>query len=180
MSNFTLKVSKSQKQFLVSSILPKHKRKQFDLKYYSSKIEFFRSFFGRIEETINCSLDLLTFKSLPFSLKWKIRANWLCFLWTPKWIRYSSIFFQFGQNIATHCLCLYLFLRVEDMKLFWYQNRTILGLQSFLEYLSLQAKYICQFWPWLKSKHKNSMYLKNAGTDRVYVLFSAARFFMLK
>ena len=43
---------------MVSSILPKNERKQFDL---SSKVECFRSFFGRIEETINCFRDLLTF-----------------------------------------------------------------------------------------------------------------------
>ena len=35
----------------VSSILPKKERKQFDLSYHSSKVEFFRSFFGRIEDT---------------------------------------------------------------------------------------------------------------------------------
>ena len=34
----------------MSSILPKNERKQFDLRYFSSKVEFFRSFFGRIED----------------------------------------------------------------------------------------------------------------------------------
>ena len=34
--------------FLVSSILPKNERKQFDLRYHSSSwVNFFRSFFGR-------------------------------------------------------------------------------------------------------------------------------------
>ena len=37
-----LKVSKSRKQFMVSSILPKNERKQFDLRYHSSKVELFR------------------------------------------------------------------------------------------------------------------------------------------
>ena len=37
--------------FLVSSILPKNDRKQFDLRYNSSKVEFFHSFFGSIEDT---------------------------------------------------------------------------------------------------------------------------------
>ena len=37
--------------FLVSSIIPKIERKQFDLRYHSSKVEFFCSFFGRIEDT---------------------------------------------------------------------------------------------------------------------------------
>ena len=36
------------KCLLVSSILPKNERKQFDL---SSKVDFYRSFFGRIEDT---------------------------------------------------------------------------------------------------------------------------------
>ena len=35
--------------FLV--FLPKNERKQFDLRYHGSKVEFFSSFFGRIEET---------------------------------------------------------------------------------------------------------------------------------
>ena len=48
---------------MVSSILPKIERKQFHLRYHSSKVEFFRSFFGRIEEIINCFRDLLTFSN---------------------------------------------------------------------------------------------------------------------
>ena len=32
-------------------ILPKNERKQFDLRYHSSKVELFRSVFGRIEDT---------------------------------------------------------------------------------------------------------------------------------
>ena len=39
-----IKVSKSRKQFMVSSILPKNERKQFDLRYHSSKVEFFVPF----------------------------------------------------------------------------------------------------------------------------------------
>ena len=35
----------------MSSIFPKNERKQFDLSYHSSKVEFFRSFFERIEDT---------------------------------------------------------------------------------------------------------------------------------
>ena len=51
-----LKVSKSRKQFMVSSILPKNKQKQFNLRYHKSKVEFVHSFFGRIEATINPSI----------------------------------------------------------------------------------------------------------------------------
>jgi hypothetical protein len=49
---------------MVFSILPKNEQKQFDLRYHSSTVEFFRSFFGRIEETniINGFRDLLTFR----------------------------------------------------------------------------------------------------------------------
>ena len=58
---FFVKVSKSRKQFMVSSTLPINKRKQFNMKCHSSKVEFFRSFFGWIEDTISCFRDLLTF-----------------------------------------------------------------------------------------------------------------------
>ena len=46
-----LKVSQFRNVFLVSSILPKNELKQFGLRYHSSKVEFFRLFFGRIEDT---------------------------------------------------------------------------------------------------------------------------------
>ena len=59
-----LKVSKSRKQFKVSSILPKNEQKQFYLRYHSSKVQFFCSFCGRIEETIDCFRDLLTFSGI--------------------------------------------------------------------------------------------------------------------
>ena len=59
-----LKVSKSRKQFMVFSILPKNEWKQFDLSYHSSKVKFFRSFFGRIEENISRFRDLLTFSKI--------------------------------------------------------------------------------------------------------------------
>ena len=37
--------------FLVSSILPKNERKQFDLRYHSRKVDYFRLIFRRIEDT---------------------------------------------------------------------------------------------------------------------------------
>ena len=37
------------------------KKKQVDLRYHSSKVEFVRSFFGGIEDTIICFRDYLTF-----------------------------------------------------------------------------------------------------------------------
>ena len=46
--HYVLKVSKFRNVFLVSSILPKNERKQFDLRYQSSKVDFWR-----IEKTIN-------------------------------------------------------------------------------------------------------------------------------
>ena len=57
----SLKISKSRKQFMVSSIPLRNKQKQFDLRYHNSKDDFFSSFFGRIQETINCFRDLLIF-----------------------------------------------------------------------------------------------------------------------
>ena len=47
---------------MVSSILPKNERKQFDLRYHNCKVEFFLSFLRRIEETIN-PFYLLTFNA---------------------------------------------------------------------------------------------------------------------
>ena len=56
-----IKVSKSQKQLMVSSILPKNERKKFDFTSMIPQVELFSFVFGRIEETINCFRDLLTF-----------------------------------------------------------------------------------------------------------------------
>ena len=51
-----LKVRKSRQQVLMSSILPKKERKnnKKDLRTSKHFFSFFRSFFGRIEEAINC------------------------------------------------------------------------------------------------------------------------------
>ena len=65
------------KCFFVSSILPKNKRKQFDLRYLSSKLKFIHSFFGTIEETINLFRDLLTF-TCPLDFQTFLRP---CRLW---------------------------------------------------------------------------------------------------
>ena len=56
-----IKVSKSRKRFMVSSILPNNKQKNSTLLLWYLRLNCFRSFFGRIEETINCFWDLLTF-----------------------------------------------------------------------------------------------------------------------
>ena len=50
---------------MVIHFLPKNERKQVDLRYHSSKVEFVRSFFGGIEDTIICFRGYLTF-STPF------------------------------------------------------------------------------------------------------------------
>ena len=54
-----LKVRQSRKQIMVSSILPKNER--WDNFQYIKLPQ--RSFFGRIEDTINCFPDLLTFRN---------------------------------------------------------------------------------------------------------------------
>ena len=47
---------------MVSSILPKNEQNSLlILSIFSTQDSEFRSFFGRIEETINCFRDLLTF-----------------------------------------------------------------------------------------------------------------------
>ena len=62
--SYELKVSLFRNVFLVSSILPKNERKQFDLRYHNSKVEFFRSFFGRIEDTKKTFRNKLTFSNI--------------------------------------------------------------------------------------------------------------------
>ena len=46
-----------------------------NLRYLSSKVEYFRSFFGRIEDTKKTFRNQLTFTSLEISVKWLIRAS---------------------------------------------------------------------------------------------------------
>ena len=58
LSIFLLKVRQSRKQIIVSSILLKNAR--WDNFQYTKLSQ--RSFFGRIEDTINCFRDLLTFR----------------------------------------------------------------------------------------------------------------------
>ena len=57
-----LKVSKSRKQFMVSSILPKNEKNRPNSTTIP-QVDFFCSFFGRNEGTLNCFRDLLTFKA---------------------------------------------------------------------------------------------------------------------
>jgi hypothetical protein len=49
-----LKIKKFQKQIILFSILPKHERKSSILVYQATRIEDFRSFFGRIESKKIC------------------------------------------------------------------------------------------------------------------------------
>ena len=56
-----LKVSKSRKQFMVSSILPKNERKNSTLLLWYLRSNCFLLVFGRMGETINCFQDLLSF-----------------------------------------------------------------------------------------------------------------------
>ena len=48
----------------LSSFLPKYERKIISLKREDAQDSDFHSFFGRIEDTINCFRDLLTFRAL--------------------------------------------------------------------------------------------------------------------
>ena len=60
----TLQVSQSQKQIMVSSILPKNEQKSLFWVFPKEKmlrIVIFCSFWGRMEDTINCFWDFLTF-----------------------------------------------------------------------------------------------------------------------
>ena len=72
-----LKVRQSPKQIMASSILPKNER--WDNFQYIKLSQ--RSFFGRIEDTINCFRDLLTFRH-PRNGFWKSFGE-KYFLWLP-------------------------------------------------------------------------------------------------
>ena len=61
-----LKVSEFQKQIILFSIFPKKRMKNFYSRILTTRIEVFRSFFGRIENKMMCFRDLLTFKKYVF------------------------------------------------------------------------------------------------------------------
>ena len=64
------KVSKSRKQFMVSSILPKNKQKQCDLRYHTVvKSIFFVCFLGELRR-----------QSIAFKIYWPLEVK-NCFLW---------------------------------------------------------------------------------------------------
>ena len=68
-TKFEKRLSKSlchcEKQIMVSSILPKYKQKNLTSGIIADRnILFLHSFFGRIEDTINCFQDLLTFSKV--------------------------------------------------------------------------------------------------------------------
>ena len=76
-----IKVRQSRKQIMVSSILPNNEC--WDNFQYIKLSQ--RSFFGRIEDTINCFRDLLTFKLVewgmaPFFATVPIFHWWMCIL----------------------------------------------------------------------------------------------------
>ena len=70
-----VKVSKSRKQFMVSSIVPKNERWDNFMYWKLSQ----RSFFGRIEDTIICFRDCLTFKTRSFQRQASLTGKiWGC------------------------------------------------------------------------------------------------------
>ena len=76
-----LKVSKYQKQFYVLPNFPKKQTKLTILSIFFTQDSEFRSFFGRIEESINCFRDLLT-------LRW--RNSWILFVLHVPWVFYLA------------------------------------------------------------------------------------------
>ena len=73
-----LKVSKSRKQIMVSSILPKNERNLLSWVEKMLKILSIVCFLWRIEDTINCFRDLLTFIRPNYS-----NGVWALFIPTP-------------------------------------------------------------------------------------------------
>ena len=88
-----LQVSKSQKQFMVSSILPKHKH--WGNSMYWKLFEHL--FFGRIEYTIICFWDCLTFTRVTYcAIKWNSFLKGLPGFWLRKFIYFLFIlWFEF-------------------------------------------------------------------------------------
>ena len=69
LAHLVLKVSKSQKHFMVSSILPKNERNSLSwTSVEDAQDSEFRSFFGRNEDTKNCFWDLMTCSDLGYPL----------------------------------------------------------------------------------------------------------------
>ena len=113
--------------FWCLQFLPKNEQKQVDLRYHNSKVEFIRSFFGRIHGLTICFRVLLTFSGLAtqqrsflyrakclllvFAIA-KTRKWWhkhyLIFCYTYLYIPYlrhynlEFIFFQFTFQKATY------------------------------------------------------------------------------
>ena len=78
---YIVKLSKSRKQFMESSILPKNEKKNDITVLWYLRSKFFHSFFEIIEDTINCFRNLLTFTDVlvPFDAAGLIgEASVLC------------------------------------------------------------------------------------------------------
>ena len=84
-----LKVSKSRKQIMVSSVLPKNER--WDNFHYIKSSQC--SFFGRIEDTIICFWHFLTFRRLHFML-----GNCMTMRMLSKYILHSLAFTVFQDD----------------------------------------------------------------------------------
>ena len=87
---------------MVSSILPKNERKQLDLRYHSSKVEFLRSFFGRIENTKRTFWNKLTL-TLKQNICWfSLLSPWLQLrlqgFWKYQW-------HEVGMYLTTYYSC---------------------------------------------------------------------------
>jgi hypothetical protein len=78
----------------VSSISSKKRTKHVNLRYHCSKVEFIRSFFGRIHSFTVCFRVLLTFSAS----KWQLKSFWVLIYITTFSNCYSKIQYKFEFN----------------------------------------------------------------------------------
>ena len=90
-----LKVSKSWKQFMVSSIFSKNKRWDNFMYWELSK----HSFYGRIEDSINCFWDLLTFNQ--WLLYRRATITFFIFIWVLQ-TKTCYCFQVYGNDITSY------------------------------------------------------------------------------
>ena len=95
--------------FWCLQILPKNEQKQVDLRYHSNKVEFIRSFFGRIHGLTICFRGLLTFRK-NLTILFCLSCCWYSIYYAVWWLTWCGkirlLSFLSQQN--TCCLSIFL------------------------------------------------------------------------
>ena len=123
-----LKVSKSREQFMVSSILPKNERWDNFMYWKLSQC----SFFGRIEDTIICFPDCLTFTKSRLEayagfFRLSMKGKFDVYLFVTFWDKvdfliintryYSQLYGTYRPYLAStfFCVCLFLSFSLQSL-----------------------------------------------------------------